>query len=76
MEKLILFRIFLWFTIIGLLMFDINDIATGARIPSTHIIMLITLFSVLSICTLAIWHKKKEHFKSHRHNSHESDFHL
>ena len=59
MEDLILFRLFLAFPFIGLLLPDMVLIFPGlkrAHIPGTHIVVETTLLTCMLICTLGIWY--------------------
>ncbi|MGN6181043.1 MAG: hypothetical protein ACTHNW_17810 [Mucilaginibacter sp.] len=62
MEELIIFRLFLAFPVIGLLIPDVGLLFSGYRlyrIPATHLIIEITLSICIGICSLWIVHFKR-----------------
>lgn len=68
MEEFVVFRLFMAFPVIGLLIPDIGSIFTGygiAHIPATHIIIEATLSICIAICSAGIKNlKRKENGKN------------
>lgn len=63
MEELVIFRLFMAFPVIGLLIPDIGLLLSDyriSRIPSTHLIIEITLAISIAICTWGITHLKRK----------------
>jgi hypothetical protein len=63
MEEFVIFRLFLAFPVIGLLIPDIGMIFSGirfSRIPATHFIIEITLSVCIMVCSIGIRHFKNK----------------
>jgi hypothetical protein len=70
MEELIIFRLFLAFPVIGLLLPDIGLLFSGYRIyriPATHLIIEITLSICIVICSLWIVRFKRKEERERKH---------
>lgn len=68
MEELLIFRLFLAFPIIGLLIPDIGLLLSGYRIsliPATHLIIEATLSVCIIICSVWTMHIKRKEERKH-----------
>jgi len=75
MEELIIFRLFLAFPVIGLLIPDIGLLFFGYRIyriPATHLIIEITLSVCIVICSLWLMRFKRREVRERKHSEDKS----
>jgi len=71
MKELILFRIFALFPLIGILIPDVANLmyGTATSIPAEHIIVEISLFVCIIICSAGIWVEEYSSLKTTAHES-------
>lgn len=71
MKELILFRIFALFPLIGILIPDVANLmyGTATSIPAGHVIVEISLFICIVICSAGIWAGEYSELKITAHES-------